>query len=182
MTSRETFVEIATRAYGKDIALDMYDYFDMLNNRLYDGKLPYTLITFEILAYGRCIGLTNTSNGHIRIKKPPKGTPINFDGPTLGILLHEMIHYANNYVAINHDVHVSASMQSSHMNPYWIGEINRIHKIITGDDLNAGPEKMKRVGKKVKRVMTGSLTRDQISRYPMSLDPDLVLDYLYYGT
>lgn len=175
----EAYKDIVHRCYG-DVGLSMYTYFEAINQEFYRGVLPPPLISFEIMPYGVCIGLTNPNSGHIKLKKSKKGTKQKVDPETIGVLLHETIHYARHYVGDPETVEKSYTA-SSHNCPYWINEVNRIHKKATGNNLGAALQKIKRSGKTTKRVDTGSISLKDASRYPGSMGPDVekaIFDYL----
>ncbi len=169
--SEHTYKKIAARSYGGEVAKDLFYFWKQINKKFYGGELPTPLITFEIMPYGKCIGLTTADRGHIRLKKPPKGTRIVVDADVVAVLLHEVIHYARPYyeaqaLAATTLEAVKGADKTSHNDLYWLTEINRIHLQATGEHLGANFNKVIQG----KRVSLGSLRRDQVARWPYSIN------------
>jgi hypothetical protein len=179
MISLTTYKRVISRCYGKEIAEPLYAYWQAINLLFYQGKLPPPLITFEIMPYGACVGLTTKSRGHIRLIRPMKKEALQINAYSIGILLHENIHYAEPYIV---QKVLAAPLikwtkgignETSHNSVYWINEVNRIHEQVTGVELGAGFQVVKRVGpkgkKKLRRVNEGKIDRSQIASYPHSI-------------
>lgn len=167
--SIQTYKDITARSYGVDTAYLLYDYWEIINIILYEGKLPPPLITFENMSYGNLLGICYSDYGHIRIKRPSHKIAPEINPDTISILLHENIHYAKPYLIEDYDFTVippKGADITSHNCPYWISEINRIHKFIIGEELNANFSKMKRVEGVPMRVNLGDLTRIDVATYP----------------
>jgi len=165
----QTDKDIIARSYGIDIANLIYDYWEIINIILYEGKLPPPLITFENMTYGKALAVCYSDYGHIRIKRPSHKIAPEINPDTISILLHENIHYAKPYLIDDYDFTVippKGADITSHNCPYWISEINRIHKFIIGEELNANFSKMKRVEGVPMRVNLGDLTRIEVATYP----------------
>ncbi len=173
-------MRIAARSYGDQVAWDLFYYWRRINRKFYGGELPTPLITFEILPYGRCIGLTTADRGHIRLKKPAKGTALVVNADVVGVLLHEVIHYARPYCeaqALEQAVlkQVKGADITSHNSLYWLTEINRIHLQATGQELGANFNKVIQG----RRVSLGSLQRDEVASWPLSIGAQhTILNYL----
>lgn len=180
--SIQTYKDITARSYGVDTAYLLYDYWEIINSILYEGKLPPPLITFENMTYGKFLAVCYSDRGHIRIKRPSHKIAPEINPDTISTLLHENIHYAKPYLIEDYNFTVippKGADITSHNCPYWISEINRIHKFIIGEDLNANFSKVKRVEGVITRVSLGDLQRQEVSCYPTKKrDKDLIYKYL----
>ena len=180
--SIQTYKDITARSYGVDTAYLLYDYWEIINSILYEGKLPPPLITFENMSYGKALAVCYADYGHIRIQRPSRKIAPEINPETVRLLLHENIHYAKPYLMEDYNFTVippKGADITSHNCPYWISEINRIHKFIIGEELNANFSKVKRVEGAVTRVSLGDLERKEISGYPTKKrDIDLIYKYL----
>jgi hypothetical protein len=180
--SIQTYKDITARSYGVDIANLLYDYWEIINNTLYEAILPPPLITFENMTYGKFLGVCYSDYGHIRIKRPSHEIAAQINPDTISTLLHENIHYAKPYLIEGYKFTVTRPKGAditSHNCPYWISEINRIHKAITGEELNANFSKVKRVEGVITRVSLGDLERKEVACYPTKKrDKDLIYKYL----
>lgn len=181
----ETYRAIAERCYGKEVATAIFDYWNTINKLAYGGELPPPLITFEIMPYGSAVGMSITTRGHIKIYKPGGEVTLSIDPQTVGILLHETIHYAQDYVGemVEHTsplVKPRGVEKSSHNSLYWITEINRIHRLTTWDELGADFVKMVRVDGKPQRKALGTLSRKELGTWPHSVPgaPEKIYQYL----
>lgn len=174
----QTYIDIIARSYGEGPAVELYQYWNAINHSLYEGILQAPLITFEIMPYGACIGLTNKDRGHIKLKHPKKGQRLEITPRVIGVLLHETIHFAALYLDTGD--YRRKSYETSHNQPFWISEINRIHKVITGEDLGAEMTKVTSVNGKSARVNKGLIPLIGISAYPYSLKVvNQAAEYLY---
>jgi hypothetical protein len=130
-----------------------YKAFDHINTAYFEGKLPETLILWDLTAYGRCLGwCRSAADGppiiklHPSIVEPAARPPTlprhlqkvwNVLIPWLGwafafdILLHECIHAAVNYLHGGYErLPGVRSYWTSHNNPLWVGELNRIAPLL----------------------------------------------------
>lgn len=73
------------------------------------------------------------------------------------------------------------SSETSHNNPAWVGEVNRIAPLLGFDGIRAEPSKLVRKGKTVKRVCTGDVPSAAVSTFPGSYRRHLK-DLAYYWT
>jgi hypothetical protein len=180
--SIQTYKDITARSYGVDTAYLLYDYWEIINSILYEGKLPPPLITFENMSYGKALAVCYADYGHIRIQRPSRKIAPEINPETVRLLLHENIHYAKPYLIEDYNFTVippKGADITSHNCPYWISEINRIHKFIIGEELNANFSKVKRVEGVITRVSLGDLERKEIASYPTKKrDIDLIYKYL----
>lgn len=165
--------KIAEHYYGAR-GLWVSDAFAWINETLFFGELPQPLIVIGLTAHGGCLGLTSATS-----KLPPvimlhpsvwggteKPDPWNIDPELLGpryaldVLIHESIHVSVEYRL------GGAHGESSHNNPEWISEINRIAPLIGLDGMQAAMSKPKRVKGKVQRVCDGNISLDAASKFP----------------
>ena len=96
--SIQTYKDITARSYGVDTAYLLYDYWEIINSILYEGKLPPPLITFENMTYGKALAVCYSYYGHIRIKRPSHKIAPEINPDTISTPLHENIHYAKPYL------------------------------------------------------------------------------------
>lgn len=133
-----------------------YAAFDYLNATYFDGALPDPLITWALTAHGRCLGATHRASSAAVITLHPSllgghspragrsrlgdqdavapwGIPPDLLGPVLAcdVLLHECIHLT---IAARGET----GGPSSHNNPAWIAEVNRLAPMVGLPDLVAG--------------------------------------------
>jgi hypothetical protein len=138
---------IAAHVYG-NLGRFAYAAFDFINGTYFDGKLPETLLLWDLTEYGHCLGWTRSSTdgppiikihpatvqparrhdrhpSTARVWKYPRdwfGLCFAFD-----TLLHETIHASVNYLLGGWErLPEVKSYWSSHNNPLWVGELNRI--------------------------------------------------------
>lgn len=129
-----------------------YDTFEEINRAYFDNTLPWPLIQWAITPHGGCLGLTRRIGA-----RPPvitlhpsllgvseKRRPWGIDAKYLGykyawdVLLHESIHISVRYLL------GGADGPTSHNNPQWVAEVNRIAPLI-GLEPRAGSSKSRRV-------------------------------------
>jgi hypothetical protein len=125
-----------------------YAAFDHINTTFFEGKLPETLILWDQIEWGHCLGWTRSArDGPPIIKLHPAtispavhgtglwrrkyvwGYPIEWLGFAFAydVLLHEAMHVSVEYLLGGQDPNGEArSYWTSHNNPTWVGELNRI--------------------------------------------------------
>lgn len=175
--------------------------FDAINKHIFDDKLPYPHIILALTAHGKCQGWSRSSK-----KRPPticlhpsafggteKDDPWGIPSECLGyrfafdILLHECMHVSVNYCL------GGAKGPTSHNNPQWISEVNRIAPLIGFNDVDAGMSKTKRVqikdkstfkpGRKptkVVRTTDGNIQFSSVASFPIGLRKERGEAYYYY--
>jgi hypothetical protein len=182
---------IAHTFYGER-GLWAYDEFERLNTRYFFGALPWPLITWALTAHGRCLGFTRSSREH-----PPvitlhpsllggteKRNPWHVDPAWLGwryaldTLLHECMHVSVNYRL------GGATGPTSHNNPQWIAEVNRLAPLLELP-ITAAMSRTKRVKdtdarSRVIRVSDSSVSFEAISRFPYGVRVELGRAAGYY--
>jgi hypothetical protein len=133
-----------------------YQAFDYINATFFDGRLPELLILWDITAYGGCMGWTRSpADGPPIIKLHPSlvapATKNAWGAPQLGrcyayhVLLHETVHVAVNYLHGGIESHQEFKKKwTTHANPIWVGEINRIARLM-GIDVTYDMKKYRRV-------------------------------------
>ena len=152
--------EIA-RHYHAGRGIFAYEAFEHINATFFKGELPTPLIQWGLTPHGGCLGLTKSSAAPPVITLHPsllggtqKKSPWKMPPELLGtcyaydVLLHESMH-----VSVRYLLGWDGSGESSHNNPHWIGEVNRIAPML-------GLENVQAQGSKVKRVkVEGEITK-----------------------
>jgi hypothetical protein len=173
----EVHCRAVARHYHGARGVWVYKAFDWVNETLHAGRLPYPLIVLGLTAHGRCLGWTRSP---IAEAKPPtillhpsiwggteKEDPWRIPQEILGsryafdVLIHEAIHISVNYLLGG-----AADGESSHNNPAWIAEVNRIAPLVGLDGVQAAMSKVKREGKKVRRVSEGTIPFFAAATFP----------------
>ena len=138
--------------YGGDAGRWAYAAFDHINATLFAGELPTPLIIWALTPHGACLGSTRPGTAPLVTLHPSllggreKSNPWGVDPALLGVA------YA--YDALVHEcLHISVASrlggwagtgQTSHNNPGWIAEVNRIAPLL-GLDITAVPSRTQRV-------------------------------------
>jgi hypothetical protein len=137
---------IAAHVYRRgDLGRFAYAAFDFINATYFEGKLPETLLLWDLTDYGRCLGWCRpAADGPPIIKLHPAtvypadrvrdwarvwGYPRRWFGLCFAfdILLHECIHASVDYLLGGWEQLAEAKTYwTCHNNPLWIGEVNRI--------------------------------------------------------
>jgi hypothetical protein len=142
-----------------------YRAFEYINTTFFADRLPEPLIVWDLTSYGHCLGWTRSpEDGPPIIKLHPSlvapaekrrsqdrkrvwTTPVDLLGYCYAfhVLLHETVHVAVNYLLGGIDSHPDWKKGwSSHQNPLWIAEINRIAGIM-GVNVTYDMKKYRRV-------------------------------------
>ena len=182
---------LIARAANQNLGVWAYQAFDYINATFFAGELPTPFLLWTVTEWGGCLGNTRTSTPAIvrlhpgllggqklgpgehpetktvwRIPYRWLGFPLAFD-----TLLHECIH-----ISVAHRLG-GARGKTSHNNPQWIAEVNRIAPTL-GLAITAGRSKPMRVpiegqytktGKPATKVVRGSegtVPFDAVSRFP----------------
>jgi hypothetical protein len=164
-----------------------YEQFDRINRDYFGGALPTPLITFEITPHGKCLGQTSsTDRPHIRLHPSvfggtevatPWGTPAEWLGELFAadVLIHECMHVSVRFRL------GGAKGPTSHNNPQWIGEVNRLAPLLGFSGIKAGRQVAKRFpvegevtkrGKPqttVKKATDGNIPFKVVATFPHSL-------------
>jgi len=179
---------IARECYG-GLGVFAYQAFECINAMFFDNRLPWPLIVWQITAHGKCLGFTKS-----RPDRQPvialhpslmggseKENPWDIDPALLGfcyayeVLLHECIHVSVRYLL------GGPNGPTSHNNPRWVAEVNRIAPMIGLAGVQAEQSKTKRVpmdgeltkrGKqptKVMRVSEGNVPFGSVATFPYGL-------------
>jgi hypothetical protein len=156
--------------------------FDYINAAYFGGRLPWTLLVWGITVHARCLGFTRSRGGEPPVitlhpsilggteKADPWGVSPRLLGEcyAFDVVLHECIHVAVNYLLGGRE-----GGDSSHNDPRWVAEVNRVAPLLGFDGVEAGMKKPTRVrtegGSKVQRVNTGNVPYDAVSRFPHGL-------------
>jgi hypothetical protein len=156
----------------------IYQAFDWINDTLFAGELPCPLLVLGLTAHGGCLGWTQSSIAkpptimlHPSIwggteKEDPWGIPPDILGAryALDVLLHESMH-----VSVNYRLGGPSAGDSSHNNPEWIAEVNRIAPLIGLPGVQAACSAVKREGKKTRRVCDGNIPLRAAARFPYAV-------------
>ncbi len=142
-------------------------------------RIPHIVI--NITPHGGCLGLTESSltrppNITIHptifgVRKRGESSPWGLDPAWLGkryafdLLLHEIVHVRNRYVAAVEDV----KGPTSHNNDAWISEVNRLCPLIGLDGIKAARSVVRRVEGKPKRVTDGNIPFNVAATFPYSI-------------
>jgi hypothetical protein len=158
-----------------------YQAFDHLTATYWAGRLPTPLILWLITPYGKCLGDTAPCTPSL-IRLHPQLRARGY-GFAYEVLLHECIHHAI------HSGLVAAPSRgsSSHNNPAWVSEVNRLAPLL-GLDIVAGRSTHQRVpiegapptkrGKqptRVERVTTGTVPYKAVATFPYGVRQHLGL-------
>jgi hypothetical protein len=138
---------IAAHVYRfADLGRFAYAAFDWINATYFEGKLPETLLLWDLTDYGRCLGwCRSAADGPPIIKLHPAtvqprdrpnyrhahvwGYPLDWFGLCFAFdtLLHECVHASVNYLLGGWEgLPGVKSYWTCHNNPLWVGELNRI--------------------------------------------------------
>jgi hypothetical protein len=185
---------LLSRAADHKYGIWAYQAFDFINATVFDGELPTPFILWTVTEWGGCLGNTQASTpGIIRLHPGLLGGQKCCPGETLDtktvwsipyrwlglkmaydVLLHECIH-----LSVRHRLG-GATGKTSHDNPQWVGEVNRIAPML-GLTITAGRNKVMRVpiegqftktGKpatKVKRGTDGTVPFVAVSGFPYAV-------------
>jgi len=163
------YKEIASRHAG-DVGVALFNYYDAINWHFFDNKLPQAFLLTALTAYGACIGLTEPD---------PHKLPTILIHPTLKTeedrfytVLHEATHVYVRYVLGV----TSYGSKTSHSNPAWIAEVNRLAKLLGYTNIEIGFNKVTREkkedGGKIKRAQTGSVPYSCSYSFPHTLEKE----------
>jgi len=133
----------------------IYQAFDYVNRTFFEEALPCPLILWQITPHGKCLGFTESTVDQapvIRLHPSTLGgtetlNPWGIPAKCLGlryavdVLLHECIHVAASCLL----GYVNGIGQSSHNNPIWVGEVNRIAKLLGFTGIEAEGTTVKRI-------------------------------------
>ena len=150
-----------------------------------DDTLPWPLVLWGLTAHGHCLAWTQSSTQHDPIillhpsllapafdptqnaRTNPWGIQAAWCGVTmvLDVVIHELMH-----VAVNYCRGPWQGGESSHNNPLWIAEVNRLAPLLGWPDVVAAISKPVREKKKVVRRSPGStIPFDATSRFPQAV-------------
>jgi hypothetical protein len=168
---------VAGHYYG-DKGQWVYRAWAWINETLFSNELPLPLLTMGLTSHGRCLAWTRSARERPPIillhpslwggteSADPWGIPPDLLGPrfALDAEIHEAIH-----VSVNYRLGGSRSGASSHNNPQWIEEVNRIAPLIGLAGVNAAMSKPKRLGKKIVRTCGGNVPFDAAAKFPSAV-------------
>ncbi len=181
-------VRLVARHYYGARGVWAYEAFDYINAAYFAGELPTPAIQWGITPHGGCLGLTTSSARPPVVTLHPsllggseKVNPWGVSPALLGVayafdvLIHECIHVNVEYLRGGW----RAVGDSSHNNPQWIGEVNRLAPLVGLVGVEAGLSKARRIpiedaeptarGKQPTRVVrgsTGNLPHKAMATFP----------------
>ena len=165
------------------------DAFEAINRAYFGDALPYPHLTIEITPHSGCIAWCSSDPERppriaidptlfgFRELENPWGLPTDWLGSQLAFdaLLHECLHVSVNYLL------GGAVGPTSHNNPQWVAEVNRLAPLLGFSGILAGRQVPKRVpipgettkrGKaktKVKKVTEGNIPFPAVAAFPHGL-------------
>lgn len=168
---------VAAAAYGPR-GRWAYASFDVINERYFDGELSTPWIQWAITPHSACLGSTGVRRDAVPVitlhpsilggteKKDPWEVPARHLGRAYAfdVLVHELMHVA----VVLHRGHVTKPGETSHNNPAWIAEVNRIAPLLGFGDLKAGRSRVVREGQRVFRACDGDVPFRAASGFPQS--------------
>lgn len=167
---------LVAREYYGDRGAWLYQAFDWINATLFGNELPCPFILTGLTPHGHALGFTRVSEPRPTItlhpslwggaeERKPWGIPSDLLGPryALDVLTHEAIH-----VSVRYRLGWTrpASWVTSHDNPAWVAEVNRIAPLIGLAGVEAGMRKSRRFGTTVRRVSTGNIPYQAVTMFP----------------
>ena len=152
-----------------------YETWAELNENLWDGELPICGIQWGLTPHGSAHGLWSGSQNTITLHKSliePKGNAWGIahkmgERYAADVLLHEMMHqYIDVVLGVRDGGESESPSKSSHNNPYWVAEVNRIAQLL-GLDCKAQVVKQRRVNGRVKWApRDGAMTMSELGSFP----------------
>lgn len=159
----------------------LYDTWAAHNIRCFGGRLAPVAIDYGLTSHGRALGIFHHTDAPGRLPRitmhrsllEPKGNAWHMclllgERLAADVLLHEMIHQAIQQ-ELGHNGATKSSW-TSHMNPAWVDEVNRLSPLLGLPALAAMPRRMRIPGQPtVWAVEPGQLTRRELSTWPHSI-------------
>jgi hypothetical protein len=156
-----------------------YAMFEAVHAQLFHNELPWPLVLWGLTPHGGCLGYTQSP-----LVCPPtitlhpsllggteKENPWNKPSAWLGVLfaldtvIHECMH-----VAVHYARGPWQGGESSHNNPLWIAEVNRLAPLLGFPDVVAAMSKPTREGTKiVRRSKDSTIPFRAVSTFPRSV-------------
>jgi hypothetical protein len=156
-----------------------YALFTAVQTRLFAEALPWPLLLWGLTPHGGCLGLTrvHASTPPIILLHPSllggteKDTPWGIPEAWLGVLyaldviIHECMH-----VAVHYARGPWQGGTSSHNNPLWIAEVNRLAPVLGfANEVAAMSKPTREQGKLVRRCKDATMSFDAVSHFPSGL-------------
>ena len=177
---------IVAETYYGNRGLWLCDAFEAINRAYFNNELPYPHLSIEITAHGACLAWCSSHDERppriaihptlfgFRELQNPWGFPTAWLGNTLAFdaLVHECLHVSVHYRL------GGATGPTSHNNPQWVAEVNRLAPLLGFSGIEAGRQVPKRVpiegettktGKpktKVKKVTEGNIPFPAVAGFP----------------
>src|SRR4051794_23214079 len=179
---------VAKTYYGRS-GLWLCSAFEAISRAYFSDELPYPHLTIEITSHGRCtawcsshpkrpprIAIHPTLFGFRELENPWR-IPTAWLGKALAFdaLVHECLHVSVNYRL------GGAVGPTSHNNPQWVAEVNRLAPLLGFAGIDAGRQVPKRIpiagestktGKpktKVEKITEGNIPFPAVAGFPMAL-------------
>ena len=170
---------VAEYCYGH-CGLWLYRAFDWINHTLFSDELQYPHIVIGLTAHGGCLAWSLSRDA----TRPPTilvhpscwcGTEVenpwgiapDILGPrfVFDVLIHETIH-----VSVQYRLGGRSGGDSSHNNPQWVSELERIAPLLGFEGVKAGMSKVTRQGKRVRRVSQDNVPFEPaVPKFPSGL-------------
>jgi hypothetical protein len=154
--------------FDGSVGAELFDFYAAINQRFFGGKLPPAFILRAITPYGKCLGLTNvTYERPVILLHPGLKTPEQ----RFYTLLHEAIHVQCDYL-----LGTRVKGKTSHSQPAWIAEVNRIAPLLGYDGIELGAPKVRRLPKSEGGGLTRSapdVPYECTYRFPQALSQHL---------
>lgn len=189
MKNIEESCKLVAETYYGEKGIWLYRAFEAINKELFDDALPYPHIVLALTPHGHCLASTLPADqrpptivihpvlfGFLEKEKPWQ-IPKEWLGKrfVLDALIHECMHVSVHYRLGGY------TGESSHNNPQWVGEVNRLAPLLGFNRVEAAISKVSRVpiegeytktGKaktKPQRTNTGNIPFEVVSTFPHSL-------------
>jgi hypothetical protein len=200
---REACLLVARHYHGEQ-GVWPYTLYTRINERFFNGELPWPHISWALTAHGACLGYAATTGRppvivlHPSVlggteRENPWGYPAGWLGGCFAfdLLLHEAVH-----VSVEHRLGGWRDKgNTSHNNEVWVAEVNRLAPLLGLQGVEAGVSKLKRVpiegvprtkrGKqptRVERVTEGNVPFAAVAGFPRGLRIHLgMADAFYRG-
>ena len=167
-------------AYWSDLGAFVYDAYGWENSERFDNRIALPMIQVALTPHGGCIGMTNANVQRpvITIHPSSWGNPDAWGGIPAGrryvldIVIHEMTHVSVQMTMQDHTEGVGP-WKSSHDNPIWCEEVNRMSPLLGINGVKAAPTVRRRAdGRMLRRAPDGCTPMSAVSRWPYSVrDP-----------
>lgn len=185
----ESACRLISRAADGAWGVWAYEAFDYINATFFSAELPTPFLLWTVTEWGGCLGSTQPSTPTvIRLHPGLRGFQGDPDKKTVWGYPRALLGLPFAYDTVLHEcIHMSVAQRlggargpTSHNNPQWIAEVNRIAPML-GLNISAGRSKLMRVpiqgqftktGKAATRVVRGTegdIPFDAVARFPRAV-------------